>query len=183
MNLIVAVDQNWGIGKGNQLLYHVAPDMRYFLGKTSDGVVIMGRKTMESLPGALPLRNRINVVLTHTPERLVANTGIEGAGQTGSGFLFCEGIAGLAPLLKGLPIDTDRVWVIGGGAIYALLAPYCREAYVTKLYAADTGADRWMPNLDAADAWAMVEVSAVQDGGGIGFAFCRYVNRDVKMLP
>ena len=64
MNLIVAVDKNWAIGKNNKLMWSIPADMRFFREKTTGHVVVMGRKTLESFPGGLPLKNRTNVVLT-----------------------------------------------------------------------------------------------------------------------
>ena len=68
MNLIVAVDKNWGIGKGNKLLVSIPSDMKFFRETTSGKVVVMGRKTLESFPNGLPLKNRTNIVLTKRPD-------------------------------------------------------------------------------------------------------------------
>ena len=64
MNIIVAADSNWGIGKNNQLLVSIPADMKMFRQETTGKVVVMGRKTLESFPGGLPLKNRRNIVLT-----------------------------------------------------------------------------------------------------------------------
>ena len=64
MNLIVAVDKNWGIGKNNKLLVSIPADMKFFRETTSGRVVVMGRKTLESFPNGLPLKNRTNIILT-----------------------------------------------------------------------------------------------------------------------
>ena len=64
MNLIVAVDKNWGIGKNNKLLVSIPSDMKFFRETTSGKVVVMGRKTLESFPNGMPLKNRVNIVLT-----------------------------------------------------------------------------------------------------------------------
>ena len=64
MNLIVAADKNWGIGKDNKLLVSIPSDMKFFRQETMGKVVVMGRKTLESFPNGLPLKNRTNVVLT-----------------------------------------------------------------------------------------------------------------------
>ena len=63
MNAIVAVDKNWGIGKHNDLLFHLPVDMKFFRQKTLGKVVAMGSNTVRSFPGGKPLKNRINVVL------------------------------------------------------------------------------------------------------------------------
>ncbi|MBP3895001.1 MAG: dihydrofolate reductase, partial [Mogibacterium sp.] len=64
MNLIVAADNKWGIGRDGGLLCHLPSDMKYFREKTKGKVVVMGRKTFESLPGGKGLPDRINYVLT-----------------------------------------------------------------------------------------------------------------------
>ena len=64
MNAILSADRNWGIGYQNKLLISIPSDMKFFRQKTSGHVVVMGRKTLESFPGGLPLKNRVNIVLT-----------------------------------------------------------------------------------------------------------------------
>ena len=64
MNIIVAADKNWGIGKDNKLLVSIPADMKFFRETTTGNVVVMGRKTLESFPGGLPLKRRTNIVLT-----------------------------------------------------------------------------------------------------------------------
>ena len=73
MNLIVAVDQNWGIGYQNRLLVSIPEDMKFFRRETNGKIVVMGRKTLESFPNGLPLKNRTNLVLTK-------NTGYQAKG-------------------------------------------------------------------------------------------------------
>ena len=64
MNIIVAVDKNWAIGKDNKLLVSIPSDMKFFRETTTGKVVVMGRKTLESFPGGQPLKKRTNIVLT-----------------------------------------------------------------------------------------------------------------------
>ena len=73
MNLIVAADKNWGIGKDNKLLVSIPSDMKFFRQETMGKVVVMGRKTLESFPNGLPLKNRTNVVLTSDKNYQVKN--------------------------------------------------------------------------------------------------------------
>ena len=68
MNLIVNVSKNWAIGKGNSLLFHISQDMKFFKEHTTAKTVVMGRKTLESLPGSKPLPNRHNIVLTRNTD-------------------------------------------------------------------------------------------------------------------
>ena len=64
MKLIVAVDKNWGIGKDNKLLVSIPADMKMFRQETTGKVVVLGRKTLATFPGGLPLKNRTNIILT-----------------------------------------------------------------------------------------------------------------------
>lgn len=64
MNVIVAVDKNWAIGNKGQLLTAIPADQKLFREETMGKVVVMGRKTLESLPGGQPLYGRTNIVLT-----------------------------------------------------------------------------------------------------------------------
>ena len=65
MDLIVAVDEKWGIGKDGDLLQPISADLKYFRMKTTGNVLVMGRKTLESFPNKKPLPNRVNIVLTN----------------------------------------------------------------------------------------------------------------------
>ena len=76
MNMIVNVDKNWGIGLNNKLLVSIPADMKFFRQTTTGNVVVMGRKTLESFPNGLPLKNRRNIVLTRDPEYKVKDAEI-----------------------------------------------------------------------------------------------------------
>ena len=71
MQAIVAADNNWGIGYQNRLLVSIPSDMKFFRQKTTGNVVVMGRKTLESFPNGLPLKNRVNIVLTKYPSEKI----------------------------------------------------------------------------------------------------------------
>ena len=68
MKAILAADKNWGIGYNNKLLVSIPSDMKFFRQTTTGKVVVMGRKTLESFPNGLPLKNRTNIVLTGNSE-------------------------------------------------------------------------------------------------------------------
>ena len=63
MKLIASADKNWAIGKDNKLLVRIPNDMKFFREMTTGHVIVMGRKTLESFPNGLPLKNRTNLVL------------------------------------------------------------------------------------------------------------------------
>ena len=133
--MIVNADRNWGIGKNGKLLLHIPEDMQRFKALTMGNTIVMGRKTLESLPGGKPLAGRKNVVLTRNKS------------YHADGVQICHSI----DEIKALEGD---IFVIGGGEIYALLMSLCDTAYVTRtdtVYDADT----FMPELDS--EWELIE--------------------------
>lgn len=159
MNLIVAADKNWAIGKDNDLLVSIPSDMKMFRQMTTGKVVVMGRKTLESFPNGLPLKNRINIVMTHD-----RNYNVKGA-------TFVHGLEELFNELE--KYDTNDVYVIGGEAIYRLLLPYCDVAHVTKIdhaYEADT----YFPNLDNLPEWKVTAASEEQTYFDLEYHFVKY---------
>lgn len=159
MNAIAAVDANWAIGNKNRLLTSIPADMKFFREKTMGHVVVMGRKTLESFPNGLPLKNRINIVLTANHSYKVKDAIIVHTKEE---------------LLEELKkYDSNELYVIGGGSIYEMLIPYCDTAYITKIdhaYAADT----YFPNLDQMDDWEMTEVSEEQTCFDLEYVFAKY---------
>lgn len=159
MNAIAAVDANWAIGNKNRLLTSIPADMKFFREKTMGHVVVMGRKTLESFPNGLPLKNRVNIVLTANRSYKVKDAIIVHTKEK---------------LLEELKkYDSNELYVIGGGSIYEMLIPYCDTAYITKIdhaYAADT----YFPNLDQMDDWEMTEVSEEQTCFDLEYVFAKY---------
>lgn len=147
MNLIAAVDKNWAIGNKGQQLVNIPQDQKLFRDMTLGKVIVMGRKTLESLPGGQPLYGRINIVLTRDPDLKV------------KGAKICRSLEETLELLK--QYNTEEIYIIGGDSIYAQFLPYCDQAYVTFIdfvYDADT----WFPNLDQKADWIMTEESDEQ---------------------
>lgn len=159
MNIIVAVDKNWGIGKDNKLLVSIPADMKFFRSETMGKVVVMGRKTLESFPNGLPLKNRTNLVLTR-------NQDYDGKGATV--------IHTVEELLKELEkYPSEDIYVIGGDSIYHQLLPYCDTAHVTKIdYAYE--ADSFFPNLDEMSGWAVTASSEEQTYFDLEYQFLKY---------
>lgn len=163
MNLIVAVDKNWAIGKNNKLMWSIPADMRFFREKTTGHVVVMGRKTLESFPNGLPLKNRTNIVLTAKP------------GYHAAGAVVVHTVEELLEKLK--EYGDEELYVIGGGSVYRQLLPYCDTAYVTKIdhvYEADT----YFPNLDEMLEWEMAEVSEEQTSFDLEYVFTKYKRKE-----
>ncbi len=166
MNLIVAVDNKWGIGKKNDLLFSLPLDMKYFREKTLNKTVVMGYNTLLSFPGGKPLPKRRNIVLC--PD----NIDIEGAERVGS-------VAELAALLGKRP-DGD-VYIIGGASVYNLLMPCAEYAYITKVET-DGGAEVFIKDYDKADGWTLVSQSEKIVDNGFTLSFCVYRNSKVAPL-
>ena len=166
MKLSVAVDQRWGIGRDNDLLFSIPEDMRMFRQRTGGKIVVMGRATLQSLPGGAPLKNRVNIVLSRDE------------GFAAEGAVICHSLAQLG---EALAEAGGEVWVIGGDSVYRQLLEYCDEAYVTKVYA-DGNADRFFPNIDEDESWVLKEQSEVKDHEGLRYRFCTYRNTKPKNL-
>lgn len=159
MNLIVAVDQNWGIGRDGGLLANVPGDMQFFKETTMEKVVVMGRKTLESLPKKRGLPKRINYVLTSNPEFEAER---------------CITVNSEEQLFAELEqYDTDNVFIIGGASIYRKFYKMCDKCYVTKMYA-DLDADTFIMNLDEDPEFKVVYESELHSENGIDYRFCTY---------
>ena len=162
MNAIVAADKNWAIGYKNKLLVSIPADMKFFRQMTGGKVVVMGRKTLESFPNGLPLKNRTNIVLTGNPNYHVKDAVI---------------VHTTEELLEELKkYDEEEIFVIGGESIYRMMLPYCSKVYVTKIdhaYQADT----YFPNLDQLEDWEMTEVSEEHTCFDLEYVFSTYERR------
>ena len=161
MNIIVAVDKNWAIGCNNKLLVSIPSDMKFFRETTTGKVVVMGRKTLESFPNGLPLKNRTNIVLTHDHTYKVP------------GAVVVHDMDELHEELK--KYDSEDIYVIGGETIYRQLLDECDVAHITKIdYAYD--ADAYFPNLDERPEWKITADSEEQTYFDLEYYFYRYVS-------
>ena len=157
MKLIVAVSENWGIGKDNDLLFSIPKDMKFFRETTMGKTVILGRKNLESFPGAKPLPKRPNIILTRDK-----NFKVEGATVVNS-----------IDELLAMDFDKDEAFVIGGEEIYRQLLPYCDQCFITKVKET-ADADKFMVNLDEDCEWKLTsESEEIEDNGHI-ITFCTY---------
>lgn len=160
MNLIVAIDNQNGIGKNNKLLAHIPTDLEYFKKKTLNKVVIMGRKTLESLPGGRPLKNRTNIILTNNMNYKVTDA------------IVVHSMYELFEQLKNY--DTDDIFIIGGAAIYKQFAPLCTFAYVTHMLH-DFDADTFAPSFDK---WERIANFPIEEDNGYNFYWATYRNTE-----
>lgn len=159
MNLIAAVDKNWAIGKNNELLVRIPADQKFFRETTTGKVVVMGRKTLESFPNGTPLKNRINIVLTHDKN------------YDGKGAIVVNSLDQLHEELKKYP--SEDIFIIGGQKIYEQLVDECNVAHITKIeYEYD--ADAYFPNLDEKEEWVITGDSEEQTYFDLEYFFYRY---------
>ena len=159
MNLILSADKNWGIGYQNKLLISIPSDMKFFRQKTTGHVVVMGRKTLESFPGGMPLKNRTNIVLTRNEN------------YDGKGALVLHTIEDVLEEIGKYP--SDQVYCIGGDSIYRQFLPYCNVAHVTKINFAYE-ADSFFPNLDEMPEWEVTARSEEQTYFDLEYEFVKY---------
>lgn len=156
MELIVAVYDDWGIGKDGTQPIALSADRKFFRETTKGAMVIVGRKTLADFPGGRPLPNRVNVVMTRQdaeiPDVLVCHSPVEA---------------------MELAKTAERAMVIGGGSIYKQMLPYCDTAYITKVHTAPES-DTYFPNLDEDPQWKMVEVLQSGEENGICYEMCLY---------
>lgn len=159
MNLVVAVDENWAIGNKNQLLVRIPNDHKMFRELTTGKVVVLGRKTLETFPQGLPLKNRTNIILSTDPNYQVKDA------------IVAHSIDELLTVLK--DYDDEDVFIIGGDSIYKQMLPYCKVAHVTKIDHAYE-ADRYFPNLDKDPEWEITADSDEQYYFDLTYTFIKY---------
>lgn len=159
MNLIVAVDENWGIGNKNELLVRIPADMKFFREETTGKVVVLGRKTLETFPQGLPLKNRTNIILSSNPSYQVKDAVV---------------VHNVDELLEELKkYEEEDIYIIGGESVYKQLLPYCSVAHVTKIDHAYE-ADAYFPNLDEDPDWEITADSDEQVYFDITYHFLKY---------
>ncbi len=164
MNIIVAVDKNWSIGNQGQLLVSIPEDKKLFREETLGKVIVMGRKTLESLPGKQPLYGRTNIVLTRNP------------GYKVKGALICHSVEEVLKELQ--KYRSEDCFIIGGQSIYEEFLPYCDTAHVTYIdytYSADTH----FPDLDQDPSWEMAAESEEQTYFDLCYTFRMYRKKEL----
>ena len=156
MELIVAVYDDWGIGRDGTQPIALKADRKFFREETRGAMVIVGRRTIEDFPGKKPLPGRVNVALSRSGAEI-------------PGFTVCTSPAEAAELAK----DAPRAMVIGGGSIYRQMLPLCDKAYITKVQVTP-GSDTYFPTLDEAPDWELTNVIESGEEDGIRYDICLY---------
>ena len=163
MNLIVAADSRWGIGKNGGLLADLPTDMKYFREHTRDKVVVMGRKTLESLPGKKGLPKRVNFVLTSNPDFEAER---------------CTVVHSEDELWEAVSeYEPDDVFLIGGATLYNRFYKYCDKLYVTKIDA-DLDADTFIVDFDKDPDFEIISESEPVTENGLTYRFVIYKKKD-----
>ena len=159
ISAIVAVNNDWEIGFNGGLLEHIPEDLKYFKTLTSGHVVVMGRKTWDSLPKK-PLPDRLNIVITSQERHF---------GEMTAFIPFSEAVSRMTH------IDSDEEWfIIGGGQIYEELLPLCNRVYVTKINKSHENVDTYFPNLDKSGEWAPASCSPIYEYKDFTYQFWQY---------
>lgn len=162
ISAIVAVDNNWGIGFNGELLEHIPEDLKHFKELTINNIVVMGKKTWESLPKR-PLPNRLNFVVCHTETMNYYNEAVFG------------NLKDIVEMIKfSQEKDSRHFFIIGGGQIYKQLLSYCDEVYVTKIYKDHANIDTYFPNLDESNEWSGFPIGEIQTYKDLLYQFWLY---------
>lgn len=159
MELIVAVYDDWGIGKNGTQPIALSADRKFFRETTRGAMVIVGRRTVEDFPGQKPLPGRVNVVLTRSKGEI-------------PGFTVCDSPEAASELAK----NAQRAMVIGGGSIYRQMLPMCDTAYVTKVHCTPES-DTFFPNLDEDPQWELKQVLQSGEENGTAYEMCLYCRK------
>lgn len=164
---IAAVDVDWGIGFNGQLLEHIPADMKFFKEKTMGQLVVMGRKTWDSLPKK-PLEGRQNLIITNS---IPDDPSVQTVFWNLDTFINTE----LDFYFKNRNLMGYDIYIIGGASIYKQLLPYCDKAYITKIYKSHENVDSYFPNLDSMnEEWALVEESSPASYKDFYYSFATY---------
>ena len=165
---IVAVDENNGIGFNGELLERIPEDMKRFKTLTKGEVVVMGRKTWDTLP-VQPLPERDNLIISST----LRFTQMKDGYQVGA--FPIETLKAALDFAKcAYVIPHKNFFIIGGGQIYEQLLPYCDTIYMTRINITHENVDTYFPHLDDSE-WRLVECSEQREYNGIPYRFLTYI--------
>lgn len=163
MNLIAAVDNHWAIGNRGELLIRIPNDHKHFREETTGKVVVLGRKTLETFPQGLPLKNRTNIILSRDKNYRVKDAIV---------------VHSLEELLEELKNYNDEdIYIIGGESVYRQMLSYCSVAHITKIDH-EYEADAYFPNLDAEEEWEITADSDEQTYFDIAYQFLKYEKKN-----
>jgi dihydrofolate reductase len=173
MKAIAVVDKNLAIGKDGQLLFRLPSDLAHFKAETLGGIVIMGRKTLESMPGGKPLPGRHTLVLSRSME-----PGLWVREKKGRKWLFgvFSDVRELLDFLDLKEDDTRNIAVCGGEQIYRQLLPYCSELVLTEVDA-EAEADAHFPDFRDDAVWRVTSEGEPVTENGLTYRIRRYARK------
>ena len=157
LNIIVAISDNYAIGRGGDMPWHISEDLKYFKRITSGHTVIMGRRTWESI-GCRPLPNRRNIVVSRT---MAAAEGAQ--------------VAASLPAALEMPDAGGELFVMGGGQLYKEAMPLADRLYVTLVHTRVPDADTFFPFINPLK-WELSEISETftDPATGLRYEFAVY---------
>lgn len=156
MEIIVAVYDDWGIGKDGTQPIALSADRKFFRETTRGAMVIAGRKTIADFPGQKPLPGRVNVALSRNAAEI-------------PGFTLCRSPEEAVQLSK----SAEKCFAIGGGTVYQQMLGFCDAAYITKVHVTPES-DTFFPNLDADPDWYLAETLQSGEENGIAYEMLLY---------
>ena len=161
ISIIVAVSEDWGIGKDNDLLWHISEDLKRFKALTTGNTVLMGKRTWESLPRR-PLPGRMNIVLTDNPGETIKDA---------------VTAYSLQDALDKCDKDKE-VFIIGGGSIYRQFMPIADRLFITHVHR-KAPADIYFPEIDLG-IWEITEKEEFKSDAenGIPYTYTIYERRN-----
>lgn len=161
ISIIVAIAENYAIGKNGDLLCHLPADLKHFKEITTGCTVLMGERTFFSLPKH-PLPNRRNIVLTD-----VAGKTYEGAEAV---YSLDELVAKVSP--------EEEAFVIGGGMVYRQMMPRADKLYITHIHHSWEDADTFFPEIKESE-WKQIaaERHEADDKNPYAYTFAEYIRK------
>ena len=159
MDAIVAVYDDWGIGRDGTQPIALSVDRKFFREMTRGAMVIVGSRTVDDFPGKKPLPGRVTVVLSRKSVEI-------------PGFVLCDTPEKAAEMAK----EAEKAYVIGGGTVYRQMLPLCDRAVVTKVHVTPKS-DTFFPNLDEDPAWELTEILLSGEESGIAYEMCVYTRK------
>jgi dihydrofolate reductase len=156
ISIIVAVSEDLGIGRNNELLWHISEDLKRFKKLTFGKTVIMGKKTWESLPRR-PLQGRKNIVLTDM------------AGETFDGAIAAYSVKDALEKCS----DENDIFIMGGGSIYRQFMPLADRLYITLVHK-KAEADVYFPAIDPS-VWKIVYEEIYDPGNSEGVPYTYFI--------
>lgn len=162
MNAYIVADQRWAFGRNGGLLFSIPTDLERFHSLTRNGTVIMGPERLKFYTGGQPLPQRRNIIVTRDPRALPE--GVEGVSTPGEALALAGGL------------ESDGLWIIGGGSIYAALLDSCRRVYLTRVETRVQESDTFFPNLDKLPNWKVESAGELMEENDLKFRFIEYIN-------